>query len=322
VDGAALRDEPGILDGNAGLVPKQGSWRGDGLTLSIPGLARLPYRSFAGLLMLFAIVIGPVNFLTVRKRKNPVILLLTIPAIALVTTVALLAYGIYFQGVDVKTASYSVAVLDQREHRSACVESRQFFAGLAPAAGLALGPGTIVHAWPLDGSYSSWNRKRYEVELEGGALLAGDYLPSRRATSQVVAVERAERGRLDVKRSGNALAVDNNLGVGVKHLTVRDPEGRFFVFDGNLAPGASAELQVAERLEELDVAIDQILTRTLPLTDHRLTFEPAKRAIPAGCYLAELERGPFRDDCGIEMSELAGAHVVLGVLPFEPEAWR
>jgi hypothetical protein len=308
-----------ILAGNAGLVPRQGPWRGDVLTPAIPGLARLPYRSFAALLMLFAIVIGPVNFLAVRKRKNPVLLLLTIPAIALVTTVALLAYGIFFQGVDVKSASYSVAVLDQREHRSACVESRQFFAGLAPASGLALGPGTIVHAWPDEGRGGGWNRKRLEVDLEGGALLGGDYLPSRKATSQVLAVERAERARLDVRRKGDALAVDNNLGVGVEELFVRDPEGRFYRWSGPLDPGASTDVRVVADENALRTALGNVLDAALPL---RAGSTPALEAVPPGCYLARLATSPFRDPCGIEMNELAGTHFVLGVLPLEPEAWR
>jgi hypothetical protein len=54
----------------------------------------------------------------------------------------------------------------------------------------------------------------------------------------------------------------------------------------------------------------------------RLTVAPAPEAIPPGCYLARLAASPFRDDCGVEMNELAGGHVVLGVLPLEPESWR
>jgi hypothetical protein len=288
------------------------------LTPAIPGLARLPYRAFAGLLILFALVIGPVNFLAVKKRKNPALLLLTIPAIALVTTVSLLAYGILFQGVDVKSASYSIAVLDQREHRSACVESRQFFAGLAPAAGLALGPGTIVHAEPLGGPYSRSDRRRLEVEHEGGTLLSGDYLPSRKATTQVLAVERAERARLDVRKSGAALQVSNNLGVGIEELVVRDPEGAFHVLEGPLPAGASAELRAPASPQALSAALNDAQHQSFPFTPTSAAPDPP----PPGCYLARLATGPFRDTCGIETNELAGAHVVLGVLQIEPDAWR
>jgi hypothetical protein len=307
-----------ILAANASLTPQNGPWRGATAMPAIPGLARLPYRSFAGLLLLFAVVIGPVNFLAVRKRKRPVLLLLTIPAIALVTTVTLLAYGILFQGIDVKSASHSVAVLDQRAHRSACVEARQFFAGLAPAAGLALGAGTIVHAMPQDGS-RGWIRKNFEVAHEAGTLLGGDYLPSRRATDQVLAVERAERARLDVRRKGATLEVDDNLGVAVEELLVRDPEGSIHHLRDGLDAGERAELSALEDEEAVRAALDRVLSDTLSTTVHPAGYPGG---VPPGCYLARLARSPFRDDCGVEMNELAGAHVVLGVLPLDPEVWR
>jgi hypothetical protein len=304
-----------ILDADASLTPKSGGWRWDRLMPAIPGLARLPYRTFAGLLTLFALVIGPVNFLIVRRRGQPVLLLLTIPAIALFTTAALLVYGILFQGVDVKCASRSVAVLDQRAHRSACVEARQFFAGLAPAAGLALGPGTIVHAMPPDGSHIT--RQRFEVALEPGPLLSGDFLPSRKATDQVLAVERAERARLDLRSDGGAWRVDNNLGAGVEALVVRDPEGVLHRVEGPLAPGASAALRRLDDVAAGVAALEALRGHPRALTPVGL---PAEEVLPPGCYLARLAASPFRDDCGVETRELASEHLVLGVLA--PEDWR
>jgi hypothetical protein len=205
-------------------------------------------------------------------------------------------------------------VLDQRAHRSACVEARQLFAGLAPAAGLALGPGTIVHAVPADDA-RAWGRLRFEVELAGEFLVSGDFLPSRRRTNQVLAVERAERARLDVRRAGESLRVDNNLGITVEALLVRDPEGRLHWSSGALAPGASAELRIAG--EQEGSASDALLATTLPLTAAR-----PSESVPPGCYLARLARSPFRDDCGIETNELASAHVVLGVLSLADEDWK
>ena len=303
-----------ILAAEATLTPEDGPWRGAALVPLIPGLDRLPYRAFAGLLLLFALVIGPVNFLAVRRRRKPVLLLLTIPAIALVTTIVLLAYGILFQGIDVKSASYSVAVLDQREHRAACVESRQFFAGLAPAAGLVPGQGTIVHPMRLDARIA--RRRRFEVELAGGTLLAGDFLPSRAATNQVLAVERAERARLDVRRNGAGLSVANNLGVEIEELIVCDPEGGLYALEIPLASGASTELRGPD--DGVRAHLDWPEPSPLAL----LAPGPTTPRPPPGCYLARLASSPFRDDCGIEMNELESGHVVLGVLALEPEAWR
>jgi hypothetical protein len=48
----------------------------------------------------------------------------------------------------------------------------------------------------------------------------------------------------------------------------------------------------------------------------------ASETVPPGCYVARLAWSPFRDDCGVETSEKTSAHVVLGVLALEAEAWR
>jgi len=167
---------------------------------------------------------------------------------------------------------------------------------------------------------SGSNRKRFDVELENGTLLAGDYLPSRRATSQVLAVERAERARLDVHADGATKTVDNNLGVAVRELILRDLDGNFLAWGGEIEPGARAELIASKADPALGRRIELMLRSTLPLSGFGAT-DPLE-VLPPGSYLAWLANGPFRDDCGIETTELGGSHVVLGILPIESEEGR
>jgi hypothetical protein len=135
----------------------------------------------------------------------------------------------------------------------------------------------------------------------------------------MLAVERAERARLDVHRSGAGLRVDNNLGTTIEQLVLRDPEGACHALEAPLAPGASAELRGP--LEEADQAGELMSFREQARLLTPVELRDAQ-ALPAGCYLALLAASPFRDACGIEMNELASEHLVLGVLPLDPEEWR
>lgn len=304
-----------LLDANGGLTHDPHEWRGTRTAPTIPGLELLPFRTFALVLLVFAFAIGPVNFLFIAKKKKAVLLLVTIPLIAAVTTLLLLGYGVLVQGLDVKTASISVALLDERSHRSSSTEHRQLFAGLAPAEGLAPAPGTFVHA-----AESGSMNESYEVELGEGVLLGGRFLPSRVPVRQVLSSERAERGRLGVSLAGPRPRVDNNLGVTLDELLVRTPDGACFHLEKRLGPGASAELEPVEAAPTAEgLALDLHRTGLAPAP-----VEPAglERALPPGCYLAQLATNPFRDPCGIEENELFGAHVLFGVLPLEEEAWR
>lgn len=318
VDGSVSDYEPWITT----LLAAEGSptydasgWRGRTADPLIPGLDPFPYRAFALVLMLFALVIGPVNFIFIAKKKKAVLLLVTIPAIAFVTTLLLLGYGILFQGLDVKTSSFTLTLLDERAHRTSTLECRRLFAGLAPAEGLAPEPGTVVQA-VQDGSMQ---RQSFEVEYRNGTLLKGDYLPTRIPVQQVIGSERAERARLLVRLEGGRLQVDNNLGTRVERLALRDLEGRFYTLGSPLAAGESAALARDEY--GVDVAG---LARELCEPLSILPAEPASGMdfIPSGSYLAELETSPFRDACGIEENELAGRHVLFGVLSSAAEAWR
>lgn len=292
------------------------AWRGMGAEPIIPGLDLLPYRTFALLLLVFALVIGPVNLVFIAKKKKAVLLLVTIPAIAAVATLLLLGYGIFFQGLDVKTSSISLTLLDERAHRSSALDYRRLFAGLAPAEGLEPGPGTIVFA-AADGTFQ---RQSFEVEYGSGTLLKGDYLPTRVPVKQVLATERAERARLVVKLDGERLRVDNNLGARIERLVLRDPDGRLFTLGAALAAGDSAALERDAFGEDARGLAKELHELTLPIT----SAEPASgdSYLPPGCYLAQIGASPFRDACGIEENERAGRHVVYGVLPIEAEAWR
>ncbi|MEO6708523.1 MAG: hypothetical protein ABI054_09265, partial [Planctomycetota bacterium] len=113
---------------------------------TIPDLFSLPLKVFALFLIVFAGLIGPLNFVLVKRSKRPALLLLTIPAIALFAALLLLGVGIASQGLGTKIASETLVLLDQREHRASSAEQRMIFAGLSPGAGLVPGPGTSCYA--------------------------------------------------------------------------------------------------------------------------------------------------------------------------------
>ncbi len=304
-----------ILAGRKSTAPSAVGWRGDKVPAGLD-LETLPHRTFAALLIAFALLIGPLNFWFVGRRKRPVLLLVTIPVISVAVTLLLLVYGVLFQGLDVKTASWSTTVLDQRTHRSSTLELRHLFAGLAPASGLRPGAGTIVCDAGVVTGLSNDRGLAFNARFDGSLLLSGDYLPTRRRVVQAISADRAERARLDVEFSGGRAQVQNNLGADVLALIVRDESGAAFASEARLAVGERATL---ERVSD-EAALEhqtKYLTNAMPPTaiqgDHRL---------PAACYLAQLDRGAFLDDCGVECHELDGYHIVLGVLDAEAEARR
>lgn len=281
-------------------------------------LAQLPYRVFAVLLIAFAVLIGPVNFYLVSRRKRPVLLLFTIPAISAAVTVLLLVYGILYQGLDVKTASWSTTVLDQRAHTASTIERRQLYAGLSPADGLRPTTGTVVQQ--LDGSGGgpfAFNADSFELRTRHGQewLLTGDFVPARRSIQQLLTSDRAERGRLEVEFGADGVQVLNNLGVALESVSLRDAAGHAYELRSELGVGARATLTPLDALGVWELGIE--LQRT------SIAWGPPsalnQTLVPPGCYVAKLARGAYLDSCGIEVNEQSGHHVLFGVFELPAE---
>jgi hypothetical protein len=282
-------------------IPKEGATRGTGAPIRLPGL-ELPYRALTLILLLFAVVIGPINFYLVRKTGKPVLLLVTVPAIALLFSIGLFAYGALAQGLDVRASSATFALLDQRSHRSSAAEVRLFFAGLSAGDGLVPGPGAST--WPEAVFSDRRASHSYAIDFNRGTLLSGDYLPVRTPVRQTFLVDRPCRLRVDLRREGGNLVAENGLGVTILSLVFRDADGHLHTLQHPILPGARGGLadapdSAAERGQP-EIVADQV--------------EGGFGRLPPGTYLATLSDAPFSDRCGVEVRDAGSVHSVIGIV--------
>ena len=301
--GRCLDQSPGFLQGAT-----WSKWRWP----RIPGLDRLPFRLLICLLIAFAVLMGPVNFLSVRATGKPALLLVTIPILALLLSLGIVLFGLGYQGIETEQSVRSLTVLDQRAHRADSVALRSFFAPLA--AGDALRPGPLTVCFP-------------DVEEESGGasismgselLLSGGYLPARQETNQQILSEIAARGRLSFAREGDGYTVENGLSVPVERLAFRDAQGRLFASPeeaGPIAAGARVSLEpVLAALPSVFNAPSYLFPLDVSIPGDPVPSSPWTERLPAGSYLALVPENPFPDDCGLNASEVAGVHRVYGVL--------
>ncbi|HUR27705.1 MAG TPA: hypothetical protein VM509_05925, partial [Planctomycetota bacterium] len=306
-----------LVTSSRGRVEDGGAWRLFPFLPMIPDLFALPLKGFSIFLMLFAVLIGPVNFILVKRTKRPALLLFSIPAIAIVAAVLLFLYGVASQGLGVKIASESFTVLDQREHRASSAEVRMIFAGLSPGAGLLPRPGTSCYAigtLQIDEEIAPIREssRAFRVDQTDGFVLTGQFIPARTAFLQQILSEHAERARLGVRKKGAAFQVENGLGARIDQLLLRDASGNYYRLAGVLESGGSAEL---ESVGEPDAT-------TLETDLAGVLQYDGLDALAPGAYLAQLDRNPFGDECGVTGRPVGGAHHVLGVLALDAEEWR
>ncbi|MEC8652686.1 MAG: hypothetical protein VXY92_08995 [Planctomycetota bacterium] len=210
LDGAPARLESAL----AGMRPlDRGLWPSPPAMFAeqeIAALGEPPVTVFLAIILLFAVLAGPVNFRWLRRRKRPMLALLTVPALGVTTTVVILSYGVWHDGLGVRGVQRSWTLLDQVDGEGATVVARTLFAGLS-STDLQLGDGALLLSERAgrDGPEvaDSWRLDADAGTLEGGVL------PSRTITPLLGAQQGPIRARVALRRSGDLLEASSDDGV-------------------------------------------------------------------------------------------------------------
>ncbi len=286
--------------------------------VEIPGLGNVSVTVFLLVILAFAVVAGPVNFFYLRRRKQPMLALLTVPLLGFGTTAVMLLYGLLHDGFGVRGSIRSWSLLDQRRHEVAAVATEALFSGFTPGAfpvaadRLLLAPMAqqrdnqrSPHRWHFDGDTNS---------IDGGIL------PSRTVTPLLTGAQTACRQRLRVKTNtdGSLRAVSDDLRPRGE-LLLRDRDGTYWRGAGGVLQRCSerdAEARVrqlrwgAAAYEGIDLS-DSSSTRVMLSFVRELG---GKDGLPIGSYLGRFDAPPWLDGDGLRAEHLSGDHLVFGLL--------
>ena len=246
----------------------------------IPDVGVAPVFEFQMLMSLFVIGIGPVNYWLLKRRGQLPLLLVTVPAAALATSLALFAYGFLSEGVGTRVRARSFTKLNQRSGEAVCWARLSYYAGFAPGEGMRVPADTAVY--PI--LPSSQSRYRFEPprELLWGATsaklpqhLSRGWLAARTPTQYQTITARPTTKRIDFQQTADGLVAANRLGVDLIALAVQDEAGNFYLAE-QLASGDAATLSPSNKVRSI------MAIRTL-LAAHEPEF-------PAGAEMASRPR--------------------------------
>lgn len=276
-------------------------------TVQLPGIGEISHRTILVLLIALAVVVGPINLWVVRRSQRPVAFLLTGPVLALVGTLVVVAYGTARDGIGIKDAARSWAVLDQETNTISSLTMRRIFVGLSDGSRLAPGPGTVV--LPMAPSVYMGNDDRYWIERDddtGETVHGGDFLAVRRSLLHAIHSDHSTRVRLVAEKRDGAIQVENALGATVSQLWLRDRDGRLWRSNGALDDGGAATLVGAG--EESDEF--RRFMRGLAPGSFLTLFED----LPPGSYAALLDEVVGEDDCNVRGQRLSAQQSLIGHL--------
>jgi hypothetical protein len=182
---------------------RSGDWKTapeQGFRLRMAGIGQVHAQGYLTLLLLFAVLIGPVNYLYLRRRGLQPLLVLTAPLIALVFLVLLGSYVIAGEGFSVHTRTATLTLLDQ-EHQEAVTRGAvsMYAAGRTPGSGLRFSSETAVFPFETN------DRDDIHIDLADGQRFDAGLVRARTPSNFETLEWRVARERLTFARDGSTL---------------------------------------------------------------------------------------------------------------------
>lgn len=272
----------------------------------IAGLGKAPVTVFVLVILAFAILVGPVNFVILHRRKKPLLALVTVPILGFGTTIVILAYGIFHDGFGVRGVVMSCTVLDQASHEAVSVNASTLFAGMAPSD-MTMEPDSLVLSRRASIDRSDWvDRWNWDANQQ---LLDGGILPSRTVTPLLAVQQGPMRERLTVRSSGDTLELLLDGGI--------EPVGEVVLcdLDGQHWSGRDGVLQRVSNADGKRLFDGLRSTASAARGQEQSTLR-VPFGVPAwgqrGTYATRVAKAPWLDDHGVSVDYDREVHFVFG----------
>ena len=204
----------------------------------------VPVRGLFLLMLVFAIVIGPVNLIVLSRKRRRIWMLWTVPVISLTTCFAVFLYATFAEGWNRYIRTEGLTILDQRVNRATSIGVTAFYSALTPGDGLHFGYETELTsqtfaATPIPRTVD-WTHDQH---------LGRGWIAARVPAHFKVRKTEVRRERITVRRGEDArLSIVNGLGAEIDQFWLADTDGTIY-FGRSISAGSEAELEPRQEMQ-------------------------------------------------------------------------
>jgi hypothetical protein len=251
----------------------------------------IPLRGLFLLILIFTLVIGPANFLILRKLNRRLWLLWTVPAFSLLTSAGVAVYALFSEGFTAYERVAAFTVLNEPARQATTIGVVAYYSTLTPGDGLHFGAETELTT--LTSPYSDGGAAR-TLDWTSDQHLQQGWISARIPTHFHVRKSEARRERLDVQyEPDGSVVVLNGLGAPIRRLSLRARDGKAYQAE-NVAPGArvALTLQNSATASAAAAPLRDLLVREWLTQAENFSQNPQLLLSP-NTYLAVLDGTPF-----------------------------
>src|SRR5262245_22440147 len=277
----------------------------------------IPVRGLFVLMLMFVVVIGPINLIWLARKRKKIWMLWTVPAIALVTCLAVTGFALLSEGVSATSRAEAFTILDESSHRASTIGWIAFYAPITPSEGLHFSYDTeLTPVTPQTWGYyrRGGGGPDRTIDLSTDQHLDSGWVTARAPAYFKFRKSETRRERLTIRQEGaGAISVVNGLGADVRELWLADRNGKIYSA-GGIRAGAEAKLSLTNRnLADYSAGMRELFTSNdWPGKMKEVELNP-QRFLAPGCYLATFDTGPFVEEGLKNVGTRKGRAMVYGI---------
>lgn len=257
----------------------------------------IPIKGLFVLMFLFAVAIGPINFLVLARKKRRIWILWTTPAISLVTCLAVFGYMLLSEGWEGQLRTDTFTLLDEGTHRATTVGWTAVYSPLTPSDGLHFSYETEVIPQRMNEGRRAGVRS-CTLDWSRDQHFASGWVEARVPAHFKVRKSEMRSKRVNIDREADGrVSMLNGLGAEISRITYADDKGRLYSAE-HIAAGARVALtpkNVPEVPQPVQTMRQVYLTGNWLIGPQGLGSAP-QRYLRPNSYLAEMDDSPFLED--------------------------
>lgn len=184
----------------------------------------VPLRGMFLLVLVYAILIGPINVIVLARKKKRIWMLWTVPLFSVLACFVVVFYSLFAEGVTPTIRTQTFTLLDEATHQATTIGVLAYYCPLTPADGLHFGSETELSP-EVGREYGQGGEKR-TVDWTKDQHLKSGWVTARAPAHFLVRKSEKRRERLQIGRDDEgAVTVLNGLGVDIEFLWVADENG-------------------------------------------------------------------------------------------------
>jgi hypothetical protein len=204
----------------------------------------IPVRGLFLLVLGFAILIGPVNLWVLQRMRKRMWMLVTVPALALLTSGAVFLYAVCTEGFDAHAKTSAITIYDGKTTTATTIGIDAYYCPLTPGGGLHYDRQTELTPLGLEG----WGGGRGRViDWTYDQHLSSGWVTGRVPAHFLIRKSQAAIEPFTITTEGqNQFVVHNNLDVEISRLLYADDQGNVHSAE-NITAAGRKNLTVTEQ---------------------------------------------------------------------------